>query len=66
MDLLVFVYATGAQDAMRTISDARAIEKFVKRFGHICEECTPEQLRQRLMRTRNEYADTLRSEPIEG
>lgn len=51
----MFVYVTGVQDAMRTVSDTRAIERFIQRFGSVCEECTVESLRIRLIRMRKEY-----------
>jgi hypothetical protein len=54
-DQLLFVYVTGVQDAMRTISDERAIERFVQKFGSICEDCTVASLRLRLIRMRKEY-----------
>ncbi len=61
IDLLMFTYVTGSQDTMHTVSDGRGIEKFIQRFGHICEDCTAEQLRKRLIRTRIEYLETLKT-----
>jgi hypothetical protein len=61
MDQLLFVFASGAQDAMPTISDDSAIRRFIKRFGHMCEDCTEDSLRARLIRTRTAYNDTLKS-----
>ncbi len=61
MDQLLFVFASGAQDAMPTISDLSAIRRFQKKFGHLCEECTEDSLVQRLVRMRDAYNDTLKT-----
>lgn len=60
-DQLLFVFAEGAQDAMPTISDESAIRRFIKKFGHVCEDCSEQSLRKRLERTREAYNDTLKS-----
>ena len=60
-DLLLMAYATGLQDAMPTVSDARAVERFNIRFGHLCEECDTEALRKRLGRMKEEYHQSKRT-----
>lgn len=60
-DLMMFAYARGAQRAMPTISDARAVEKFLTDFGHLCNDCTPEALRKRLVRMKAEMIDDSRT-----
>ena len=61
MDQLLFTFATGAQDAMPTISDLSAIRRFQKKFGHLCEDCTEASLEERLVRMRRAYLDTLKT-----
>jgi len=60
-DQLLYAFATGAQDAMPTISDLSAIRRFQKKFGHLCEDCTEESLEIRLVRMRAAYNDTLKT-----
>lgn len=57
-DMVMFAYALGAQRAMPTISDARAVEKFIADMGHLCDDCTPEALRVRLSRMKTEYHES--------
>jgi hypothetical protein len=57
-DMVMFAYALGAQSAMPTISDTRAVEKFIADMGHLCEDCTTEQLRARLIRMKGEYHES--------
>lgn len=61
LDLMLFVGVTMSQEAMPTISDESAIRRFQKKFGHLCEDCTEDSLRLRLVRTREAYIDTLRT-----
>lgn len=61
MDLMLFSFSVGAQDAIPNITDASAIRRFQKKFGHICKDCTEESLRKRLERMREEYTETLKS-----
>lgn len=61
MDQLLFVGVQMSQDAMPTISDESAIRRFVKRFGHLCEDCTEKSLVNRLARMREAYNETLKT-----
>lgn len=61
-DLCMFVYVMGVQHAMPTISDARAIERFQKDFGHACKDCETEALRKRLARMKKEYHEGRKTE----
>ena len=60
-DLLMLAYALGAQKAMPSISDARAVEKFNAEFGHLCSECDVEALRNRLKRMKAEHLEGMKS-----
>jgi len=50
-----------SQDAMPTISDESAIRRFIKRFGHLCEDCSEKSLVGRLARMREAYNETLKT-----
>lgn len=62
MDLALFFFTAGAQDALRTISRKRAIERFTKRFGHVCEDCSERSLMDRIIRMESRYNETLKSD----
>ena len=65
-DLCMFCFAMGAQSAMPTISDARAVERFQKDFGHACTDCDTEALRKRLARMKKEYHESRKTEVSNG
>lgn len=62
-DLMMLAYVVGVQRAMPSVSDTRAIERFIKDFGHHCAECDVEALRKRLSRLRNEWHESRKTQP---
>lgn len=61
-DIALFFFAAGAQDALHTISRKSAINRFIRRFGNICEGCSEASLEKRLKRMAERHNETLKSD----